>query len=96
MPTVALQSPYKALSQHSDISAESIAPYQYDIKILWDEDARVWVAIAEDIPLVLESASFDTLVERVRLAAPEILELNTKPFTPLHLRFLAERIIADG
>jgi len=42
----------------------------------WDDEADVWIAISEDIPLALESDSLDTLMNRVRLAAPEIIELN--------------------
>ena len=43
----------------------------YTVKLFWDPDAAVWVATSEDIPgLVLESGSFDALVERVRFAAP--------------------------
>jgi len=50
---------------------------EYLIQFLWDEDAAVWVATSDDIPgLVLESGSFDALVERVRIVAPELLEMN--------------------
>jgi hypothetical protein len=46
--------------------------------LTWDEDAGVWVAENDDIPVVLESGSFDTLVERARHAVPEILTENGK------------------
>ena len=50
---------------------------EYSIDLLWDGEAAVWIATSEDIPgLVLESGSFDALVERVRFAAPELLSLN--------------------
>ena len=43
----------------------------------WDDEAKVWTATSEDVPgLVLESSSFDKLVSRVRLAIPELIELN--------------------
>ena len=49
----------------------------YKINFLWDSEASVWVASSDDIPgLVLESGSFDALMERVRFAVPELLELN--------------------
>ena len=49
----------------------------YTVKLLWDEEAQVWVATSEDIHgLVLESGSVDALIEKVRIAAPELLELN--------------------
>lgn len=48
------------------------------INLTWDNDADVWIATSEDIPgLVLESGSFDALLERVRFAVPELLALNT-------------------
>lgn len=56
----------------------------YYIDLLWDLEACVWVAISKDVPvLVLESGSYDTLIEHVRYAIPELLELNSKP-TPRH------------
>ena len=49
------------------------------INFVWDEEAAVWIATSNDIPgLVLESGSFDALVERVRYAVPELLTLNKK------------------
>ena len=49
----------------------------YKIDLTWDEEAAVWVATSDDIPgLVLESGSFDALLERLRYAVPELLSLN--------------------
>lgn len=43
---------------------------EYVINLTWDEDAGVWIATSESIPgLVLESGSFDALLERIRIAA---------------------------
>lgn len=65
---------------------------EYIVRLIWDDDAGVWVATSDDIPgLVLESGSFDALLERVRFAAPELLALNHTPTTPLSLTFLSER-----
>jgi len=51
----------------------------YHVDLMFDSEARVWVATSEDVPgLVLESGSFDALVERVQVAVPELLELNNK------------------
>ena len=50
----------------------------YNIDIIWDEEAQVWCAICDDIPLALENSSFDTLIQRVKTTAHEILELNGK------------------
>ena len=48
----------------------------YTIQLSWDDEAEVWLAINEEIPLALESDSLDKLIERVKLAAPEIIEMN--------------------
>jgi len=69
---------------------------QYDVNIVWDEEAHVWVATADAIPLALEGGSYDALIERVKTAAPEILELNAKPYDPLRLRFTSERLVVNG
>ena len=46
------------------------------INLKWDPEADVWIAVNDEIGLILESGSYDALVERVRYAAPEIMELN--------------------
>ncbi len=46
------------------------------ITIKWDEEASVYIAICEDIGLALESESYDRLIQRVKDAVPELLELN--------------------
>ena len=49
----------------------------YQVHFLWDNEASVWVATSDDVPgLVLEHESFDALIEKVTLAAPELLMLN--------------------
>ena len=54
----------------------------FNIQFMWDNEAQVWVATSDDVPgLVLESDSFDALVERVRYSVPELLELNKKATT---------------
>ncbi len=63
---------------------------KYVVKLIWDPEASVWVATSDDIPgLVLESGSFDALLERVRFATPELLELNGTEY-PISLSFQAE------
>ena len=50
---------------------------EYIVNFVWDDEAAVWIASSDDIPgLILESGSLDALIERVRYAAPELLELN--------------------
>ncbi len=49
----------------------------YVITFTWDNEAGVWIATSNDIPgLVLESGSYDALLERTRFAIPELLSLN--------------------
>lgn len=51
----------------------------YNVKISWDDEAKVWLAISEDIPLAMEDGSLDKLIYRVKIAAPELIELNNLP-----------------
>jgi len=61
------------------------------INIQWDDEARVWYASCESIPLVLESGSFDALIERIKIAAPEMIAENGGSTGPVHLCFRSER-----
>ena len=73
---------------------------EYKIQLLWDNEASVWVATSPNIPgLVLESGSFDALIERVRYAIPELLELNRQKAPFYNLTFLSERherVVVNG
>lgn len=65
---------------------------EYVIHLTWDDEANVWIATSDDIPgLVLESGSFDALLERSRIAIPELLALNSSCQSPLSLSFVSER-----
>ena len=62
---------------------------EYTVKLFWDSDASVWVATSDDIRgLVLESGSLDVLIERVRMAVPELLKLNNQPLA--HIKVVIE------
>ena len=62
------------------------------IKMIWDNDVKRWAAIGSPgMGLVLESDSFDVLIERVKLAAPEMIELNFNYKGPINLYFITER-----
>ena len=63
---------------------------KYIILLTWDEDVSVWIAENDDIPIALESDSLDTLIKRVRIAAPELLELNGKENKNITLHFEME------
>jgi hypothetical protein len=64
---------------------------EYEVSLNWDDEARKWYALNDDIPIILEGASLDTLIDRVKLAVPEILEMNGQPHTDIHLLFKMER-----
>ena len=64
---------------------------EYTVKLEWDDEAAVWVATSDDVRgLVLESGSLDALIEKVRYAVPELLELNHMSDAG-RLHFMAER-----
>ncbi|MDR2541917.1 MAG: DUF1902 domain-containing protein [Treponema sp.] len=66
---------------------------EYQIIMTWDDEASVWIAESDDVPgLILESDSFDALLERVKMAVPELLELNGKIYSQTKLHFKAERL----
>jgi hypothetical protein len=49
---------------------------EYLIELFWDKEADVWVATSNTLHLALESDSIEVLIERVKLAVPELLFLN--------------------
>jgi len=69
---------------------------QYSILLTWDDEAAVWIAENDSIPVALESGSLDVLIERVKNAVPELLELNGKASSNVTLNFAMEcqRIVA--
>ena len=63
------------------------------IKMIWDSESDRWHTESDDnLCLTLEAASFDALVERVRIAVPEMLELNCGYTGPIKLIFETERV----
>ena len=73
---------------------------EYVVIVSKDNEADVWIAENSEIPIVLEDASLEKLMERVKVAAPEIAEMNnvTKP-TSLYFAIQAmvkEELVANG
>ena len=64
---------------------------EYEVLFLWDDEARVWIAQNDDIPIALESGSLDLLMEQVRITVPEILELNGREHEDVYLNFTSKR-----
>lgn len=46
------------------------------IDIKWDENANVWIAINNDLGITLEDASYDKLIDRLKITIPEMCKLN--------------------
>lgn len=62
---------------------------EYTVSLYWDMEASVWIAVGDDITgLLLESDNKDVLMERVKLAVPDLLELNGYCKEPYVLRFV--------
>jgi (2Fe-2S) ferredoxin len=64
------------------------------VKIIWDDGvwySKVSTESGENVRLTLESGSFDALIERVRIAIPEMLELNFGYVGDIQLSFDIER-----
>jgi len=65
---------------------------EYKIVFSWDNEANVWIATSDDIHgLILEHNSFDTLMEKVRLAVPELLELEERQHDVITLDYVTTR-----
>ena len=65
---------------------------EYRISFSWDDEASVWIATSEDIHgLILEHSSFDALMEKVRLAVPELLEMENRLHGKISLDYVASR-----
>ena len=49
----------------------------YHVKAEWDPEAEVWVASSDDVPgLATGADTFELLVEKLKVAIPELLEEN--------------------
>ena len=46
------------------------------VNIFRDEETDVWIAVCEEIGLVLESESYDDLYRKVQLSVPEMSSVN--------------------
>lgn len=56
---------------------------KFTVCATWDSDAGVWSAYSDDLPgLVTEGSNWDELKERLRVAARELIELNTIKMDP--------------
>ena len=80
--------------KRGELDGGGAAMNEYEILLMWDEEAQVWIAENYEIPVVLESESLEKLMERVKITAPEILELNGKNYKDVYLNFIVPRVKA--
>ena len=62
------------------------------IKIIWDDEAKIWYTESDDIPVYLNDCSYDNLIKRVAFVAPEALEESIGYIGPINLIFESVRI----
>jgi hypothetical protein len=59
----------------------------------FDDESQRWTAASDDkYGLVLESNSLEALMERVKIAMPDMIEFTCNYTGPIDLHFKAERI----
>jgi len=62
-----------------------------NIQARWDGDAGVWIATSVDVPgLVIEADTWPAMIEEVKLALPDLMELSGQGYENLSLTFKAE------
>ena len=74
---------------------------QHEITIIarWDDASGVWAATSKDVPgLATWAETIPELEERLKIAIPELLELNgavpgKSPLVPFHLLMRGERVL---
>ena len=49
---------------------------EYTIALSFDDEAQKWYAQNDEIPILLEDFSLDKLISRIKIAVPEMLEIN--------------------
>ncbi|WP_128290779.1 DUF1902 domain-containing protein [Afifella aestuarii] len=68
--------------------------HSIEITADWDAEARVWVAVSEDVPgLVVEARSVDMMISETETLIRQLLELNARetPAAPSSSRKAARR-----
>lgn len=53
--------------------------FSVTVNAMWDNEAKVYVATSDDVPgLVTEAVDLETLIEKLRVMIPELLEANNR------------------
>ena len=71
---------------------------EYTVNITWDNEAKVWIATSDEIlGLIMESDSYEMLINRLKVAIPELLELNHQPkMSLLKCISVKQQVYANG
>ncbi|MBF0378964.1 MAG: DUF1902 domain-containing protein [Desulfamplus sp.] len=52
--------------------------YEIIVKVIWDTEAKVWVAQSDNIQgLITEAETMETLIQKLKIMIPELLEANS-------------------
>lgn len=63
-----------------------------NVQLIWDEESDRWYTETDDVPgMHLDSGSLDALIEKVKMIAPDMLEITKGYRGPLSFAFKAER-----
>lgn len=68
--------------------------HTYQVRAVWDDEAKVWVATSDDVPgLVTEASTLEALTEKLEVLIPELLEANgvLPPTQEIPFEILSER-----
>ncbi len=64
---------------------------EISIQARWDSEAGVWIATSADVPgLVVEAATWASMIDEVRLVLPDLMEVSGRSGEALSLTFKAE------
>jgi predicted RNase H-like HicB family nuclease len=59
------------------------------VSAIWDAEAKVWIAESDSVPgLATGADTLEELVEKLKVAIPELLSENGVPFEPDNLPFI--------
>ena len=88
--------PLPTRAEDGRLNIKTRSPIKCIVKLIWDHEVGVWRSevftdSAQDVCLTLESGSCDAIIERVKMALPEMLELNFGYVGDMHISFEIER-----
>jgi hypothetical protein len=70
---------------------------KFNVDIVWDEEGNEWVATSDDVRgLVLNSGSVDVLIERVRFAIPDLIDVSGPFFVNFNVQSYPFGVVYDG